>query len=450
MEFEELLEHGETLLGEGLATEALARFEQALETEPDSPEARDALGRAFLALGQREEAEASFLDALELDPDWAAPRVGLASLAMHRDDPIKVIHHLERAISSDPEYSDAYVELGRYYGLLGESALAQSTFELWIRRHPEDADMFINAGLTCFDAGEFDSALSYFERALDAAEDSEQHSGARTFKANSLDMLGRYEEAITAYEEVIRKTPDWWEAHANLGICHDRNGHVREAESAFRRGLEDCPGSPELRDELAAHLLAQGRSQSELQEALALAEEAVALGRDEIRHLYTLGEVRLALGDDAGSAEAYRTVLALDPEDPTARLELGLHYERRGDMAAAEEYFIEALKSDPGNPRALYSYASLYYATGDLETAEELLMRSVAADAGYSPALSALASIQARRGDYPGSLDYIEKAVAAGERDADHFHSAAEFVPLRNNPRFRSLIERMRSGNPRG
>ncbi|MDX6380981.1 MAG: hypothetical protein QOI57_2005 [Rubrobacteraceae bacterium] len=445
-EFEELLEQGETLAGEGLLEEALLRFEQALALDPDNPEVIEAIGRALLGLDRAEEAEASFLDALELDPDWVAPRMGLAALAMRNDEPFKVVHHLERATASDPEYPDAFVELGRYYGLMGEPGLARATFERWTRVHPEDADMLINAGLTAFDAAEYSQALEFFEKALEIAQDGEQKSGARTFRANSLDMLGRYPEAIGEYERVIGYAPDWWEAHANLGICHARNGHLEEAERALRRGLEECPGSPEIRDELAAHLLSQNKN---LKEALALAEEAVALGQDEIRHLYTLGEVRLALGDEEGSAGAYRKVLDLDPEDPNAHLEIGLYHERRGEVEKAEQHFVEALTQDPGNPRSLYSYASLYYATDDLETAEELLIRAIAADPGYSPALSALASIRARHGDYTASLDFIEKAVAAGEQDAEHFKQALEFAPLRNHPRFRTLLARMSaSGNP--
>jgi tetratricopeptide (TPR) repeat protein len=439
-QFKELLEQGETLAEEGLLEDALSRFEQALTLAPDNPEVVEAIGRALLDLGRPEEAEASFLDALELDPDWAAPRMGLAALAMRNDEPFKVIHHLERATASDPEYPDAFVELARYYSFMGEPDLARATFERWTRAHPEDADMLINAGLTAFDAADYAQALKFFEKALEAARDDQQKSGARTFRANSLDMLGRYPEAIAAYEEVIRETPDWWEAHANLGICHARNSRPEEAERAFRRGLEDCPASPEIRDELAAHLLTENKN---LREALLLAEEAVALGRDEIRHLYTLGEVRLALGNEEESAEAYRAVLNLDPEDPNAHLEIGLYHERRGEIEKAEQHFVEALKHDPGNPRALYSYAS-----DDLETAEDLLMRAVAIDASYSPALSALASIRARRGDYAAALSYIEKAVAAGERDVEYFAQALEFAPLRDHPKFRTLLARMdASGN---
>jgi tetratricopeptide (TPR) repeat protein len=440
MEYEEFLEQGEILAGEGLIEEALARFEQALAAAPENPEVIEAVGRALLNLDRLEEAEASFLDALELDPEWVGPRMGLAMVALRRDEPFKIVHHLERAIETDPEYPDAYVELGRYYGAMAEPALAKATFERWTARHPEDADMLINAGLTAFDAADYAQALDFFEKATEAALVEEQKSGARTFRANTLDMLGRYDEAVEAYEEVIAETPEWWEAHANLGICHARNGQPARAEAAFRRGLDDCPGSPEIRDELAAHLLSERR---DLPEALRLSEEAVALGRDEVRHLHTLGEARLAIGDEAGAAEAYSAMLDLDPENPEAHLELGLLYEARGEAREAEEHFVESLKSDPANPRALYSYASLYYAADDLETAEELLARAVASDARYSPALSALASIRARRGAYRDALDYIEKAVEAGESDVEHFKSALEFAPLRADPRFRSLLSRM-------
>ncbi|MGH3086430.1 MAG: tetratricopeptide repeat protein [Rubrobacteraceae bacterium] len=440
MEYEELLEQGETLASEGLMTEALSRFEQALASEPDNPEALEAVGRALLNLDRLEEAEACYLDALELDPEWAAPRMGLAMVALRRDEPFKIVHHLERAIEADPEYSEPYVELGRYYGLMGEAALAKATFERWTSRHPDDADVLINAGLTAFDASDYAHALVFFEEAMRSSEEGEQLNGARTFRANALDMLGRYEEAVEAYDEVIEEAPGWWEAHANLGICHVRNDRPERAEAAFRRGLEECPGSPEVRDELAAHLLAENR---DLEEALSLAEEAVALGRDEVRHLHTLGEARTATGDAAGAEEAYREILTLDPENPDAHLELGIIHDRRGEAAKAEEHFIESLKSDPGNPRALYSYASVYYATNDLETAEEILVRAVASDPGYSPALSALASIRARRGEYAASLDYLERAVEAGERDAEHFRGALEFVPLRQDPRFNTLLSRM-------
>ncbi|MBA3616474.1 MAG: tetratricopeptide repeat protein, partial [Rubrobacteraceae bacterium] len=101
MDYDEYLEQGETLASEGLVEEALSRFEQALEAAPENPEVIEAVGRALLNLRRLEEAEASFLDALELDPEWVAPRMGLAMVALARDEPFKIVHHLERAIEAD-------------------------------------------------------------------------------------------------------------------------------------------------------------------------------------------------------------------------------------------------------------------------------------------------------------------------------------------------------------
>ena len=198
MEYEEFLQQGETLAEEGLVEEALSRFEQALEAAPGNPESIEAVGRALLSLDRLEEAEASFLNALTLDPDWSAPRIGLAMVAMRREEPFKVVHHLERAIEADPEHPDTYVELGRYYGLVQEPGLARDTFGRWLRSRPEDTDMLINAGLVAFDAADYAQALEFFEKALDNATDDEQGSGAQTFRANTLDMLGRYPEAVAA------------------------------------------------------------------------------------------------------------------------------------------------------------------------------------------------------------------------------------------------------------
>jgi tetratricopeptide (TPR) repeat protein len=179
MDYDEYLEQGETLASEGLVEEALSRFEQALETAPENPEVIEAVGRALLNLGRLEEAEASFLDALELDPEWVAPRMGLAMVALSRDEPFKIVHHLERAIETDPGYPEAYVELGRYYGFMGEPALAKATFERWTNRVPEDADMLINAGLTLFDAADYAEALEFFEKAIEAATDNLLRRGRR-------------------------------------------------------------------------------------------------------------------------------------------------------------------------------------------------------------------------------------------------------------------------------
>src|SRR4028119_359873 len=77
--------------------------------------------------------------------------------------------------------------------------------------------MLINAGLTLFDASDFAEAYAFFEKAVEVATEEEQRSGALTFRANALDMLGRYDEAVVAYEEAIGDTPAGWAGPAHAG-----------------------------------------------------------------------------------------------------------------------------------------------------------------------------------------------------------------------------------------
>ena len=267
-----------------------------------------------------------------------------------------------------------------------------------------------------------------------------QKSGARTFRANALDMLGRYAEAVAAYEEVIEGTSDWWEAHANLGICHARNGGSGEGGGHLQAG----PGGlSRLAGDQGRTGGPPSRPGKNLPEALKLSEEAVALGRDEIRHLITLGEARLALEDEAGPAEAYQAVLGPRPREPGAHLELGILNERKGRMERAEEHFVESLKADPANPRALYSYASLYYTADDLEVAEEILERAIAADARYSPALSALASIQAAAASSATPSTTSRGPSMPARATSSTSGARWSSRPLHADPRFRTLLSRM-------
>ena len=69
--------------------------------------------------------------------------------------------------------------------------------------------------------------------------------------------------------------------------------------------------------------------------------------------------------------------------------------------------------------------------------------------ASYAALSISFAVLSARRGDYAASLNYIEKAVDAGEQDTEHFEQALEFAPLREHPKFRTLLARMGASGKR-
>ena len=68
---------------------------------------------------------------------------------------------------------------------------------------------------------------------------------------NALKELGRYEEAVSRYEQTLSIRPDYAEAHINLGVSfHDQGRHLGRENDRFQ---QTCPA-------LCAGLHALGRS----------------------------------------------------------------------------------------------------------------------------------------------------------------------------------------------
>lgn len=144
-----------------------------------------------------------------------------------------------------------------------------------------------------------------FDKALSLRKDFANSVLAR---GDALQMLGRHEQAIEAYQRAARLLPQSVVPH--LQARAGAHGKVRRAEAAYREGLKVGPNDPRLANNLA-YLLANRRLR--LDEALSLAKQAVA--RDPKRATYhdTLGVVLQLRGDEAGARQAFERGLALEP-----------------------------------------------------------------------------------------------------------------------------------------
>jgi Ca-activated chloride channel family protein len=93
-------------------------------------------------------------------------------------------------------------------------------------RYLEAAEVFESPdriGIAFFRSGDFESAASVFGR-LRSAE-------AAYNRGNALVMLGRYDEAITSYEDALTRKPGWAEAEENLAIALIRKERLAPPES---------------------------------------------------------------------------------------------------------------------------------------------------------------------------------------------------------------------------
>lgn len=170
---------------------AITCYERFVTTHPDSAEAHSALGGAY----------------------WS-------------QDFKKALAECELALKYDPHDSDHKKDVERLKNFIEEGETARDNRNVW---HYIVADSFVdenvekvpveeiesrieesfNKGLSLYDEGKYEESIEYFNESLELAHKlSREYTKIWYFKGFSLGHLGRKEEAIDCFEEVLSRVKD--------------------------------------------------------------------------------------------------------------------------------------------------------------------------------------------------------------------------------------------------
>lgn len=120
----------------------------------------------------------------------------------------------------------------------GEAAQA---YEKAIELDPEYADAYCNLGAVRYNQGQRAAARRAFEACLARAAD---HVEANFNLANVLEEAGEDEQALTLYRRALAADPLYPDLHINLALLYEKLGRMRPACRHWRRYLQIDPQGP--------------------------------------------------------------------------------------------------------------------------------------------------------------------------------------------------------------
>jgi tetratricopeptide (TPR) repeat protein len=219
------------------------------------------------------------------------------------------------------------------------------------------------------------------------------------------------EEVVAAREMISR------------GIEAQQDGRDEDASRLFIQAMETCPDDERCRRHYAEVLWRQGRGG----EAITHMQEAVRLSGGDPLLIVRLGEMHLAMGNEAGALRQAEAAIARRENLASAWALRGEVSHRRGELSEALACYHRALRYEPVYPPIQIAVAAIHHEQGRPE--RSLAVLDAAVDQ-FSPA-PAPAELLAHHGLALKAMGRYEEAIesltAAAESRGDsdiHFHLA--------------------------
>ena len=174
--------------------------------------AEDNLGGALILEGKEEEAHPHFEAAARINPKDPMSRSNLGTYFQTHNQMRDAIAHYEAALAltSDPGLlAQTYANLGAAHRALGEDEQAHRGFEQSLRFNPNQFNAWLGLGLLAQKQGKLDEAISDFSRSVEIQPSAQSYLEL----GRALEQAGHAPEALDAYQQAVKLSPDFTEAH---------------------------------------------------------------------------------------------------------------------------------------------------------------------------------------------------------------------------------------------
>lgn len=315
--------------------------------------------------------------------------------------------------------------------------------------HEDAVEKYSEAGQQALAAGQYDEALTNFEQLVKLEPGiAEVHATLAVIYYKQR----RYDAAVREIRTAKKLKPGLPKLDSLLGMSLAEQGHFQEALSGLEKGFQQ-PADAEVRRMCGLQLLRVYTGLQRDEDAVATALEMNKLyphdpevlyhtGRifgnytyvvmerlhdeaaDSIWMMQAQGEAFESQKDYAASIDAFKRVLAMEPNRPGIHYRMGRVYLRRfqegydtKDRDAAVDQFQQELTIDPVNGNAAYELAQIDYDLGNFQPAREKFEALLTQHPEFEQAQVGLAGVLLETKQAEQAIPHLKQAIALDAGD---------------------------------
>lgn len=345
---------------------AVIQIKNALQSDPNLPEARFLLGSALLDSGDPVGAETELRKALGLNYPQDAVVPALAKAMLAQGQAKKLTEEFARIDLSQPQAkASLQMSLASAYAMQSKPDLAQTALNAALLAEPDYAPALIAQARQKAAQGDIDGALAMADEVI--AKSPRSHEAWKLKGDLLLFAKNQVDDALVAYRKTLEIKPDFLAGHAAVTTILLQKGDLTAAAAQIEQMKKLAPDHPQTKHLEA--LLAFQKKDFKL--ARDLTQQVVRAVPGNVQGLQLAGAVELQF-NSLSSAESYlsRAVQAA-PTLALARRLLVVTYLRAGQPAKAMATLLPGLKSENVDPELFSVAGEVYLQNGDLKQAQE-------------------------------------------------------------------------------
>lgn len=214
-----------------------------------------------------------------------------------------------------PRVASLHNLLGRIEAGLGHSLKAIGSFRRAAALQPELVEARINLGETLNEIGRHDEAIAVLRQATREQPDcAEAHDQLGT----ALLAMERNSEAADSHRRAVEINPGFVKAHINLGHALSALGRTRDATMSFTKAARLDSGSSEAHSSLGVALTELGRPE----DGIKACRKAIELNPGDAQAHVDMARALDGLRDQAGALASLEQALVLKPDHVGAHSDL--------------------------------------------------------------------------------------------------------------------------------
>ena len=247
-------------------------------------------------------------------------------------------------------------------------------------------------------------------------------------KGITLGKLGKYEEALDAFNKAIEINPQYDLAWYNKGVTLGELGRQEEALDAYNKAIEIDPQDASAWYNKGVILGELGRQE----EALDAYNKAIEIDPQYARAWYNKGVALGELGRHEEALDAFNKAIEIDPQYARAWYNKGVALGILGRYEEVLDAFNKAIEIDPQDARAFTNLAEAYFNLGDPEQASSKVNQAIKLNSKLTSALLLRGKIEIEQKKCHKAVQSFAQAVVSdlGKPLPLLWHAYARYLEL--------------------